>query len=74
MLTLVGAFSKTILALVMIPNWPNPPKTAKNSSDFMSLEQVMNSPFPEPKVHSAIKIYKYITYNFLIIYLTLSIN
>nr|GMD41243.1 hypothetical protein Iba_chr10aCG17190 [Ipomoea batatas]GME18122.1 hypothetical protein Iba_scaffold19979CG0090 [Ipomoea batatas] len=44
--TLVGAFSNAILALVMIPNWPNPPKTAKNSSEFMSLEQVINSPFP----------------------------
>lgn len=49
-LTLVGALSRTILALVMIPNCPKPPKTPKNSSGFLSLEQVMNSPLPKSKI------------------------
>lgn len=45
-LTLVGASSRTILALVMMPNCPRPPRTAKNSSEFISLEQVRKSPLP----------------------------
>ena len=46
-LTLFGAGSRAILALVIIPNCPRPPKTAKNSSEFVSLEQVTSSPLPE---------------------------
>ena len=46
-LTLFGAGSRTILALVIIPNCPRPPRTAKNSSEFVSSEQVTSSPLPE---------------------------
>lgn len=49
MITLFGAASSLILALVIIPNWPRPPKTASNSSEFFFFEHVNNSPFPETK-------------------------
>lgn len=42
-----GAGSKTIRALVITPNWPKPPNTAKNSSEFLYAEQVTTSPFPD---------------------------
>lgn len=68
-LTLVGALSKTILALVIIPNCPKPPKTAKNSSEFLCLEQVTNSPLPEPKHEKK----NYIVNNHLINYIITNI-
>lgn len=46
-LTLCGAGSNAILALVMIPNCPKPPRTPKKSSGLSSSEQVTSSPFPD---------------------------
>ena len=45
-LTLCGAGSRAILALVMIPNWPRPPRTAWKSSGFCFCEHVKISPLP----------------------------
>lgn len=45
-LTLCGAVSSAILALVIIPNCPRPPRTAWNNSEFCSSEQVSSSPLP----------------------------
>jgi hypothetical protein len=44
--TLWGAGSRGILALVMIPNCPRPPRTAWKSSVFCSSEHVNGSPLP----------------------------
>lgn len=44
--TFWGALSSAILALVMIPNCPRPPRTAWYSSQFWSSEHVTTSPLP----------------------------
>jgi hypothetical protein len=44
--TLWGARSRAMRALVMMPNWPSPPSTPKNRSGFSVSEQVTTSPFP----------------------------
>lgn len=47
--TLFGAAFNLILALVIIPNCPRPPKTALNNSEFIFFEHVISSPFPVTK-------------------------
>ncbi len=36
-----------IRAVMMMPNWPNPPSTAKNNSGCLLGEQITSSPFPD---------------------------
>jgi len=45
--TCCGARSKMIRAVMMMPNWPNPPSTAKNNSGCLLGEQITSSPFPD---------------------------
>jgi hypothetical protein len=44
--TFCGASCSRILALVMMPNWPRPPRTALNKSASLLGEHVTISPRP----------------------------
>lgn len=45
-LTILGAGSRAILARVMMPNCPSPPRTLWKRSPFFFFEQFITSPFP----------------------------